>query len=596
MKPKYLVMPLVTVFLAITGCIDNNYDLSDIDTTTEVKVNNLTLPINLDAITLNDIIDTDDSQIKIITLDGKEIYAVTQSGEFEAEDIEIAGFTATAQNINPVESVFKLNSADVIPAAKYSTRAGSLKINAKYNLKSSPIQNIDYTASSLDKSLISIDYMTCDPMVIKFSLSTTGTGSNTTMRFNKIVLNFIKGLSLKSLPSNYTYDPVTGLLTIVNLDFKENKAEIILTAVGADMIKAGCKIENHILNFRSAINLKEAELEMTTEMNEGSSVSSEIKFSIDTEVEPLVAKSFNGQVQYNLEGNGLSIDPVMLDDLPDFLNNDQTNILLSNPQIYISVSNPVAENNLSFQTGMTLTAVRDNEDKTFSLDNNGKINIAINNGSGPYNFVLSPAMPDNPLTGYANGLKHVAFSGLSEVLSGNGLPSEIKIDLIDPELPLQSAINFPLNTKLPALKGTYDFLAPLALERNSRIIYTDTEDGWGDEDLAKLTVNTLEITADVTSMIPLGATVTIVPLYKNNFDDETEEAKPIAGVKGETMLPANAKDYPLSITIKGEIKRLDGIKISAIAEPGSTEALGPKQTIILKNVRATVSGSYTTDF
>lgn len=595
MKHFYLAVLLVTVLAAMTGCIDNNYDLSDIDTTTEVKVTDLTLPINLDAITLDDIIDTDDSQIKIINLNGKEIYAVTQSGEFSANEIEIAGFTATAKNIEPVESTFRLDTPNATPAHN-PAKAQNIEVTSKYLLEFSPIQSIDISAVSIDEAIVSLEYIECDPMNIRLSFSAIGPGSATTMKFNRIVINFIKGLTLVNLPSNYTYDPKTGILSVTGLDCPSNKSEISLTATGADMLLAGCKIENGALDFRSAINIREAELETKTVISEGMSVSPEIRFRVDTYVDALVAKSFTGQVEYKLEGSGLSIDPVMLDDLPDFLNDDQTNIILSNPQIYLSVINPVAQNDLSFQTGMELTAVRSTGNETYCLDNNEHVKIGTEKGSGPYNFVLSPSLPSEPLAGYADGLTHVSFSGLSKVLSGNGLPSEIKIDLVNPELPLQRTSNFQLNSKLPALKGTYDFLAPLALERNSKIIYVDTESGWGDEDLAKLTINTLTVTADVTSDIPLDAKATIIPLYKNDFNDETEEAKPIAGVKGEAILPANAKDFPLTVTVNGDIHNLDGIKITVTAEPGSSDALAPKQTITLKKVRATVSGSYTTSF
>ncbi len=35
--------------MPLVGCIDDNYDLSDIDTTVRVQVNDLEVPVNLDA-------------------------------------------------------------------------------------------------------------------------------------------------------------------------------------------------------------------------------------------------------------------------------------------------------------------------------------------------------------------------------------------------------------------------------------------------------------------------------------------------------------------------------------------------------------------
>lgn len=597
MKQSYIFAALLVASSALTGCVDNNYDLSDIDKTTEVKVDNLTLPIKLDTIKLNDIIDVDDdSQIKKIELNGKEVYAVTKTGDFKADNIKINGVTATAPNIAPIVTVLRILNTNQTPAY-VPTRAGETEITSTYNLKTSPVQKVEITANSIDEALISLDNVECEPMQIKINLSAVGVGNTTTMKFNKITLNFLKGLTLQSLPSNYSYNPSTGLLTITNLQCPNNTAEIVLTATGVDLKSAGSKIENHNLNYNSDIQMKEAELETVTKLQQGMTVTEEIQFTINTKVDDLKVKSFSGQIQYALKGNELNIDPVNLDDLPDFLSDDQTNILLADPQIYLGITNPVAGYKLSFQTGLELTAVRSSSETKYGLDNNGKIEVGHNlEAKDPYNFVLAPTWPTNPLAEYASGLKLVPFTGLSKVLSGNGLPTQIKINLVKPELPTQSVTNFTLPAELPALKGTYDFLAPLALETSSKIIYTKTEDGWGDKDLAKLTINTLEISADATSTIPLSAKLTVVPLYKNNFDDPTEVAKPIEGVKGETTLPASCTDYTITVSVKGDIKNLDGVKITAIAEPGSDEALGPNQTILLKNVRATVSGAYITDF
>ena len=42
--------------LSLTSCIDDSYDLSDIDTTVKVQVNDLTVPVNIDAITMKSIL------------------------------------------------------------------------------------------------------------------------------------------------------------------------------------------------------------------------------------------------------------------------------------------------------------------------------------------------------------------------------------------------------------------------------------------------------------------------------------------------------------------------------------------------------------
>ena len=68
------------VSLSLLACVDNAYDLSDIDSTVGGKVNNLIVPLKLDAITLQNMLNLeDDSQNKIIN----DEYAFLAEGSFE---------------------------------------------------------------------------------------------------------------------------------------------------------------------------------------------------------------------------------------------------------------------------------------------------------------------------------------------------------------------------------------------------------------------------------------------------------------------------------------------------------------------------------
>ncbi len=52
MKSKFLCCAAAaSAVVGLTGCVDDKYDLSDIDTTTRIQVNDLVLPVNIDAVT-----------------------------------------------------------------------------------------------------------------------------------------------------------------------------------------------------------------------------------------------------------------------------------------------------------------------------------------------------------------------------------------------------------------------------------------------------------------------------------------------------------------------------------------------------------------
>ncbi|MDE5807745.1 MAG: hypothetical protein K2H76_06475 [Muribaculaceae bacterium] len=99
--------------LLLSGCIDNKYDLSDIDKTTQINVNDLVIPVNVDAVKLDDIITIDDdSKIKIVNLNGTEVYAVSETGDFNSDDINIKGFRAEKPEIGDAHLTFELRGPE----------------------------------------------------------------------------------------------------------------------------------------------------------------------------------------------------------------------------------------------------------------------------------------------------------------------------------------------------------------------------------------------------------------------------------------------------------------------------------------------------
>ncbi len=583
---RFLRFGAITGFAVIlTGCIDNDYDLSDIDTTSEVKVNNLTLPVKIDAITLNDIFDiSEDSKIQTVTVNGKEFYAVTQHGDINSQSIDIPSFIGYPSPIAETNATFELS----IPET--NKRVSLPSIEFTYNLQNFKPQPITLTASGIDESVREIHILESKPMTFNVTLSETDLPDYIDLRFDRLELEILKGLQLTSLAPEYSYDPVSGILTIKDLDCPDKKATLSLTATGIDFTKTDPKVTDGSISYTGEVKLISGLLRTTVNPNEaGSSFSpsQHVNFNVKTTIAPFEATHFTGKIGYRLTGNGLDIAPVTLNDIPDFLNQEGTDLKLANPQIYLNLNNPVANYNLYYQTGLELVSVRGDEKTPYAPDGGRLIATEVRN-PGPYNFVLSPVNPANPLDQYASRLQHIPFSGLSDVLSGEGLPDRIEINLLNPGLPLQIVNRFELGKPIEGISGSYDFIAPVALKSGSTIIYGDSKDGWNDEDIDKIIISTLEIEADVTSTIPLDATLTAYPLMVGGSK--------IPGVKASGYIPANANGEHIIIRMEGTIEHLDGITFEAVLNPDSDDALAPSQTIRLENLRARISGSYTTEF
>ena len=593
MKKKQLYLLAAGVVMgSLSSCIDDNYDLSDINTTSEFKVKDLELPVQLDPVELSDIITVKEGdKIHEVTINGHTFYAVEQTGEFHSDPVHVNEFTAKPEHLSTTTATFRTQP----------TRAGeSQKI---YLLLNEVRSEFDYSSTDIDGTIRDLTYAEFKPTGISFTI-VNSLGSNIGAGLENLKVSLPEGLRVTAIQTpgkNYpasAYDIATGMLTLPQVAFQNGEANVTLTA---DAVNVDSKWYNYNesknvgeFNLDSELTIKEGKLTLTASAQDLASIGDEVNFQVKYALGNMDVTSILGSVKYDLKGNGLNIDPIEINDLPDFLESEETNLILANPQIYLSLNNPVGGMNLKYQSGMLIKALRNNgPDASFPLD----AFVVPASGEGPFNYVLAPdpsAVTEIP-SQFASGLTRVTYNNLGNILSGKGIPNTLDIELVNPEIPLQKlSTPLQLGQDLQEMKGTYQFLAPLALEGDatsgSQIIYTHTADGWWSEDLADLTIGELTLNANVTNAIPLNASISVYPIDKDGNVISGVEVIPIEVAAGEQNKPA-------VFVIKGTIRNLDGVKIRADVHPdGTGEALAPSQTITLTDIKVKVSGNYTKKF
>lgn len=563
-KMRYqTVLPLL-LLLGLTGCIDSNYDLSDINTETEIRVNNLTVPVNIDELTLDDVISLEDeSKIKVV--DGK--YAVLVEGDFHSDEINIGAVHAAAPHIDP-----NVTTLHVPGGASGSISGVTFDVPAHAS-------SFSYTDDNIDGAIKSIDEVDLNNFYIEMCYSIPALkGYQGTMKMTDVEIELPKGL----LTDDPRYDKTTGILRENTLEGNFSGVRLRLPVKGVETAAAGVVFDRgrDTYTFHGDIRLKSAKL---TPRISGSASNLPTDISLRTEytLPELDVDNITGNVEYDV--NEFNINPITLDDLPSFLAQSGTDIILGNPQIYITINNPMGVYGGEGSTGITLTPWRDNvASAPVSLDK-GTFSINDKKGTGPYTFCLSPEKPAKYYQGF-EGADHVAFTGLKTVLSGEGLPTRIEVDAANPHFSGKPVRHLPVGRSLTPVEGKYTFYAPLALEAGSKIVYTKRNDGWSDEDLDAVTIETLELTADVTSDINQTVRISGYPLGTDGqpMDVQIEGAE----------IPANADNYHITIRTTGVIRHLDGFVYTATAASAGAEPLGPDQHITLKNIRAKVSGKY----
>ncbi|MDE7136736.1 MAG: hypothetical protein K2N91_08900, partial [Muribaculaceae bacterium] len=111
---KGFVMSLCLLALGTTAwsCIDDKYDLSDIDSTVRVKVNDLVIPINIDKIDMGSIIKLDEDGIVQIV---NNEYAVVKDGSINSSEVKIDPIVINSINITPTVDII-----NTVPASGVS--------------------------------------------------------------------------------------------------------------------------------------------------------------------------------------------------------------------------------------------------------------------------------------------------------------------------------------------------------------------------------------------------------------------------------------------------------------------------------------------
>jgi hypothetical protein len=171
-------------------------------------------------------------------------------------------------------------------------------------------------------------------------------------------------------------------------------------------------------------------------------------------------------------------------------------------------------------------------------------------------------------------------------LSGEGIPSAIRIEALSPSVNEVAVKEFRLGT-LGSVDGRYTFYAPLQLAAGSKVIYSGVDDDWGSDDLDDLTINSLKLKASVTSTLPFDVDFDIVPL-----DREGNALK--ATVTG-AHIASNTKATQVNVTLAGPISGLDGIRYEARASVPSTgmnTPLAPTLQVTVSDVHIVVDGYY----
>ena len=564
----YIIVIGLSLSFSLTSCTDNDYDLSDIDTNARFSVNDLIIPINLDEIKLDYVIDLKtDSKIK----KNDDGYTYIVDGEFASNTITVKPFTTNSSQYQSSKSIKLITDVNTNVHKRASENRKPL---AHADIRNSTA--IKASTANIDSSIIAVDRVGTE-MNILLTLQFNGlTPYIHLININNLELKLLKGLNMTS-DIGY-YDSESGMLNIGDTQTTtDHRLELNLHITGIDAKKTGVTLENGFFNIDDSVYVKSGQLVIYSDQVKDPThpfLPNEVDYTLSANIGSCTVKSFTGIIKYDI--TGINIDPIDLSDLPDILSQEGTDLILENPQIYINIYNPLYQKyHLFAKAGLCLTG-----NETYKTASDA---VVINQADN--SFVLSPFKPQKLCQGFEHA-QHVVFSDLGKVISSEGkkIPNQVDVKLISPMIPEQHVTDFILGDPIQPVKGNWMLYAPLTLTSSSIIKYTKTWDDWQDKELDGLTIEKAEVNATISSDVPLDLDVSFTLLGK--------EGK----LTGKATLAANAINSEINIPLTGTtISKIYGMTIDVMIQ-GSGSTISPSQKIVVKNLNAKVSGYYDKEF
>lgn len=533
----FLVLGMAAV--VFSGCTDNDYDLSEIDSTIGIGGDGLEIPsLSTEIIPLKDVLE--------LEANGSVVEdEVTGDYVFRQEGADVAPVHPFIDKITVAEQNSVSNDVELtFSSASGSRRRGATRAGGQSVVADGWIQAFTYEGNKPEEVVelsdaevsstvtLDIDFSDVKSVVSKFDqIEVDMPAFMTINNVNCGGYAFEQSGSKLTLKNVYTSSNMTITADITSLNFKEKDTSYGSLSISGGKVKMEGKV--HVTAVASSFNSGAG-----TTGRKISSVMNMSKFVVNA-----ATGKFNPEIALSDLGN------IKVSGIPDFLQGGNVVVDLYNPQIKLTVTSdmdvPGTLNGVikSFKNGQLLATV--NVDN-IPIDANKTSTICIcrrSEGVSGFDHVLTnpnlskliETIPDN-----------ITFSANASADQTNNYRFEL-------------GHNY---TVQPA----YSVDAPIAFGENASIEYRDTLDGWNDniKDFELAEGAYVNMDASIKSCVPAYMTVSAVPVDVNgNAISADELSVEVTGSVeaskdgvSETTSPVNIK---VSQMKKGAMKKLDGI-------------------------------------
>lgn len=569
-----LSFPLWTV-----SCVDNKYDLDkDIDMTVNVGGEHLTIPAgSSDTAYLSKIIEVEEGDI-LQPDAATRVYHLTKK-----DDIDVKPTTVKEVTID--ETTTNLRSTEIVNATSVTDEEVLAPVTTSGNFEAKS-NNIDEAL----KELGVLYAKTPVDLSLRIDFTKTGNLSFTQVKANKLKIVFpdyivfkdeegIQGNELildgQVLSENGT--PYNRTLKVEGYEFSKSPG-------------SGEKPVNGTLTIDGEISM---EGDVVTSGVSGSGT----LFLVPTAaLGEMIVGSVRGVIQPNIDAETTKIE---LNDLPDFLKDEETRLDITNPVILLIAENPLAT---PVQIDAVLTPMKNNtqiegkEVKIGERYDKKPIELAPNKK----NLIALSRTGESSIE-EATNVKVEDINNLLETI-----PDDIEVDL-KPVVRYEEYYTAELG-KPYEMKSSYEVDVPLSFEQGLNIVYNDSIQDLNKDlnDLDKVGLKNVKVILSVDNAIPLklqlkAENVQIKDVYGNELSavkKTIEEDKQYVAESADEEKPATS-ELVLSLTSDDTafLSKIDRICFKLTAVPGSATGVPLKDTQWLKvtSIKLSVPGGVNVD-
>ena len=565
-----LLFPLWTV-----SCVDNKYDLDkDIDMTVNVGGEHLTIPAgSSDTAYLSKIIEVEEGDI--LQPDATtRVYHLTKRDDIDVDPTTVKEVTISSANTDLKQEL--VGSDDGGSGSK------TTELDVKNNLRAE--------ASDIDEALIELGALgakTPTSLTLAFEFLNTGN-----LTFGSVTA---KNLEIQ-LPDFLMFEKgevEEGNKLILNNEELKN-AQKVLHVIGYQFGgKAG---EGEIPDKNRTITINGLVTMQGQVVTSGINGSGSLTMTLDVTLEEMTANSVTGVIQPEIKAETTNIE---LNDLPDFLKDEETRMDITNPVILLR-----AENQLEtpVEVDAVLTPMKGNaqiDGKEVKVGSGyGKTPVVLASGK---NVIALSRTGECTIEGVTSNVKVEDINDLLETI-----PDDIEVDL-QPVVRNEGYYTAELG-RAYEMPSSYEVDVPLSFEQNLNIVYNDSVQDLNKDlnDLDKVILKKANVLLTVDNAIPLKLqlkpeNVLIKDVYGNELTavkktieedkqyvtESTDGEKPVTS---ELVLNLTSEDTAF-------LSKIDRICFKLTAVPGSATGVPLKDTQWLKvtSIKLSVPGGVNVD-